>query len=174
MLTTQKPNKPESKGANGRGTARKRRAKYVQRRWDAFDWIEGTYLIGCLDRVKIGWSRNMGARFRNIMEGLPAPMRLYTWIEGDCGREIELGLHRRFKDLREHREWFRLEGALKEFLAPNMDLYIDGTARTEEALKEAVWRQAHALWPDLERPDELLDVPRRTGPAEPEDDDDET
>jgi len=134
-------------------------------RWDAFDGYEGAYIVGHGDLAKIGWSSDLGSRLRQLCAGLPAQqMRLYSWIETDCGRAIEKGLHRRFKALKVNGEWFKFEGQLKDYVAHNLDLFIDGTAATDGDLREAVWRRAVAMSPELApyKPDPLPDLPRKS------------
>lgn len=65
-------------------------------------WV---YFIQQSDAVKIGWSRNVDARMRALQTAASAPLRLLGTLAGT--REVERSLHKRFRALRTHGEWFR-------------------------------------------------------------------
>lgn len=67
------------------------------------------------DAIKIGYSDNVFRRLRQIHGACPSPVSLVAGIPGaDTGTEAEL--HRRFRALRIHGEWFRSEPELLEFI----------------------------------------------------------
>lgn len=73
------------------------------------------YFIGTddwrLNRVKIGFTRNgPKARLADMQTGSPFKLRVLGAIGGDM--VLERLLHETFAPLREHGEWFRLEGRL--------------------------------------------------------------
>lgn len=76
---------------------------------------EGIYVIGYDQFVKIGWSNNIRARFKQIQRGIPNDLTLYGCVIG--GRADEKALHIRFKEYRTRGEWFRKEGALADWIA---------------------------------------------------------
>lgn len=73
------------------------------------------YFIQCGDRIKIGFALNdVQMRLQTLQTGSPEPLVLLHYEAGS--ERIERELHRRFKAFRHAREWFRLEGALAEFI----------------------------------------------------------
>jgi hypothetical protein len=72
--------------------------------------MEGLYLFGNreLGWYKIGISKNIDQRFRQIAKGLPFPLeRIRCWICNRDSPEIaESSLHSRFKEKRLRGEWF--------------------------------------------------------------------
>ncbi|KQP61037.1 GIY-YIG nuclease family protein [Methylobacterium sp. Leaf108] len=78
--------------------------------------IAGTiYVVGFGSYVKIGFTRGLVARrIRAIEHGAPEPLRVYATFAGnilDEGNLIE-----RFKAHSTRGEWFRLEGAIKDWV----------------------------------------------------------
>lgn len=69
------------------------------------------------EMVKIGKAVNVEKRLRGIQTASPVVLHLVRTIESDDGNRLELELHRRFAQYRENGEWFRLEGALSEWVA---------------------------------------------------------
>lgn len=69
------------------------------------------YVVGFRDYVKIGWSESVKARLTGVQNGVPENLVIYGIIEGTI--EEERALHKRFRDLRLFREWFRLSGSLE-------------------------------------------------------------
>lgn len=74
------------------------------------------YFIAPEDRpvVKIGKANNIKSRIRELQTGSADRLRLLAAIQGDERQEQQL--HRRFAGLRLQGEWFRLEGALAEYV----------------------------------------------------------
>jgi len=64
--------------------------------------------------VKIGFTVDPGRRIRALQTSSPVKLTLLGKVPGDRWREERF--HLVFRDLREHGEWFRLEGKLKEFI----------------------------------------------------------
>jgi hypothetical protein len=67
------------------------------------------------NRVKIGWSSRPAVRIYAIQTGSPDKLTVRYMEPGT--KDDEKQYHRRFSKYREHREWFRLEGELADFLA---------------------------------------------------------
>lgn len=104
---------------NGKRTAQKRRAESVKD-WSFLDGVRGVYFVGdggFGGYVKIGWSKDIGARLRNLETGRPIGLDYYAVIE-DVDREVEAELHKAYAHQRVRGEWFRLEGRLLEVLEP--------------------------------------------------------
>ena len=85
------------------------------------------YVIGFRDYVKIGWSETVKARLVNLQNGVPENLVVYGIIEGTP--EEECALHKRFREMRLYREWFRLAGSL--------EIWIDGGCK-ESAVETAI------------------------------------
>lgn len=69
--------------------------------------------------VKIGFSREPRARLTNLRVASPCALRMLTVIDGT--REDEKRLHKRFRSLRSHGEWFHFLPAIKKFLNSHAD-----------------------------------------------------
>lgn len=65
--------------------------------------------------IKIGRGTNPHARVGVIALASPVLVRLVAYWPAARGEELEL--HRRFDALRAHKEWFRIEAPLDDFLA---------------------------------------------------------
>jgi hypothetical protein len=76
---------------------------------------EGIYILGYDQFVKIGWSNNIRARFKQIQRGVPNDLTLYGCVIG--ARADETSLHHRFAEYRVRGEWFRKEGKLEAWIA---------------------------------------------------------
>lgn len=63
------------------------------------------YFARAGDRIKIGWSRRVGARIAQLQTGSPEPVTLAATTTG--GRAQERKLHERFAHLRVAGEWFQ-------------------------------------------------------------------
>ena len=72
------------------------------------------YVIGFADYVKIGWSENVKRRLFDIQKHAPEKLVLYTLFAAK--RVAERKLHRRFKYMRLHGEWFALTRSLKDWV----------------------------------------------------------
>lgn len=68
------------------------------------------YLIRCAGRVKIGFTADFKERARVLRTACPFPIEVVAVVSGD--RTLELLLHRTFRALRRHGEWFEEAGAL--------------------------------------------------------------
>lgn len=73
------------------------------------------YLIEAAGLVKIGFTVNVEARIRELQAGSPIVYSLLTSFPATMTTERDL--HKRFADYRSHREWFRLDGALADWIA---------------------------------------------------------
>lgn len=65
------------------------------------------YVIGARPggKVKLGWSRDLTQRLRQLQTGNPERLRILAFTPGS--QVVERALHREFADLREGGEWFR-------------------------------------------------------------------
>jgi hypothetical protein len=73
------------------------------------------YFAKAGDRIKIGWSRNVGARIAQLQTGNPAPVQLLAAIPGARARERKL--HTLFAEHRVSGEWFRDDPELVAYIA---------------------------------------------------------
>ena len=76
--------------------------------------VSGVYFVQCADRIKIGWSSNIASRLSDDTF-CPYPLILLAWIPGAPVVQ-EREIHRIFSELRTHREWFRAESPLTDFI----------------------------------------------------------
>lgn len=81
---------------------------------EAHPQVSGVYFVQCVDRIKIGWSKDISARLADDTF-CPYPPVLLAWLPGATVMQ-ERELHHTFRDLRTHREWFRAESPLTDFL----------------------------------------------------------
>lgn len=66
--------------------------------------------------VKIGFTKQMaGLRLRELQTASPHELKLLTWLEDFDRRESTV--HARFAHLRHRGEWFKLDEALRAFIA---------------------------------------------------------
>lgn len=72
------------------------------------------YFIECSGYVKIGVSHNPESRLATMQLASPFDMKIVRVIPGK--RCVEKSFHERFAAHRHRNEWFRIEGALKEWL----------------------------------------------------------
>lgn len=74
------------------------------------------YFLVCTEAnvVKIGWSNNVKRRIASLRTQSPVVMENYYSRDGS--RMDEKRLHHRFRQYRDHGEWFRIEGELAEFI----------------------------------------------------------
>jgi hypothetical protein len=75
------------------------------------------YFIACepLEAVKIGYtSNNPYARLTALQTGSAAPLKMLCYVRGT--QDEERRLHEAFAKLCIHREWFRLEYTLRDFV----------------------------------------------------------
>lgn len=68
-----------------------------------------------LDLIKIGTTDTLTKRVDALRAASPAPLELLKHIAGDVRRETTI--HRQFKHLRSHGEWFRATDELVAFIA---------------------------------------------------------
>ena len=69
----------------------------------------GVYAVCCEGFIKIGFTADWAHRESVLSALLPYPMKVLTFIElptGEQARLLEKTLHREFRDLRHHHEWF--------------------------------------------------------------------
>ena len=64
------------------------------------------------EMVKIGVSDCVISRFRRVANLSPDVLTIAGAIASTRAKELEADLHEEFEELREHGEWFRLEGEL--------------------------------------------------------------
>lgn len=72
------------------------------------------YVVKSGKFVKIGFSTNMKERLRDLQKGSATKLRVLASFPGTYSSER--ALHKRFRDHKSHAEWFRIEGALAEWI----------------------------------------------------------
>ena len=77
--------------------------------------IAGVYFVGSDKHVKIGHAKDIGRRVRGLQTSHAETLQLLAWEDGGQKRESEL--HVLFAPYRERGEWFRPEGALRDYIA---------------------------------------------------------
>jgi hypothetical protein len=93
------------------------------------------YVIGFADYVKIGWSENVAERLFDIQKHAPEKLVLYSLFA--ASPQIERKLHKRFKLLRLHGEWFALTHSLRGWVEDGCPMEnpagrAAGVARSED------------------------------------------
>lgn len=73
------------------------------------------YFIRAHDRVKIGFTRALDARLRQIQKQVPYKIELLATLAGSPA--LERDLHARFSTIAIHNEWFEFAAPIIEFLA---------------------------------------------------------
>lgn len=76
------------------------------------------YAVECGDRIKIGWSTKPEFRFNKIASDAPFPCTLLGCWPGT--RADEFDVHSKFRELRQHGEWFKATTALLAFISENV------------------------------------------------------
>ena len=81
------------------------------------------YFITDGTKIKIGYSKNVKSRIKQLNTGNSCKLYLLGYIQGD--KELEKHLHRKFKCV--NLEWFQASDELLEFINNNnvQDRYID-------------------------------------------------
>lgn len=95
-------------GGRKRGTPNKNSQQGVAHLIDHHGRDSMVYLMKASDRYKIGFTTNMGWRFRKVVGLCPYPLELIWILKTQDFRDIEKGLHNIFKSKRVHYEWFLL------------------------------------------------------------------
>jgi len=72
------------------------------------------YFLACGDFVKIGYSTDIAGRTEALQPGAPQKLELIGRMPGSI--QTERALHKKFKHLREHGEWFSLTDDIWKFL----------------------------------------------------------
>jgi Meiotically up-regulated gene 113 len=72
------------------------------------------YVIGFADYVKIGWSEDVGRRLFDLQKHAPEKLVIYRLFAAK--KATEKKLHRKFKRLRLHGDWFALTHSLKDWV----------------------------------------------------------
>lgn len=76
------------------------------------------YFVRGDDKVKIGFSKDVESRIKDLQASSPLELSLLLTIKGTTKTENEL--HDRFDKYRIRGEWFRYEGELEEFVAASV------------------------------------------------------
>ena len=73
-----------------------------------FGWTEGgyVYLIKCGDKYKIGFSKDVNRRFRELRTGNPYNNRLIKQVFSYSYKHLEHWLHVKYGKYKFDREWF--------------------------------------------------------------------
>lgn len=103
----------------------------------------GVYFVATddLTLVKIGKARNVASRIRllRLMNAVPlvylADVRGYT--------QVEAHLHRHFRLLRDHGEWFRYEQPIRDFVNMAAGDWKFSETWCAEAWRSDAWHEAH-------------------------------
>jgi len=72
-----------------------------------------------LQAVKIGAAANIDRRLGQLQVGCPAELRVLLLEEGGKARELEL--HREFEGFHIRGDWFRVDGAVADYIAQQTD-----------------------------------------------------
>lgn len=75
----------------------------------------GVYILKHGEFVKIGVAKNVAVRIQQLQTALPERIVLLKIIEG-MDSKFESALHKRFRAHNTVGEWFRYEGAVKEWI----------------------------------------------------------
>ncbi len=79
--------------------------------------IAHVYLLESGERFKIGYTKNIKKRLRQLRTGSPFDIRLVHSLEAEQPQALEKQFHDRFAKKRIRGEWFRLDAAdVREFL----------------------------------------------------------
>jgi hypothetical protein len=78
--------------------------------------LSGVYFIGFRDYIKVGVSRTIGIRIREIESILPEKITLLGVVAGGTVKE-ERALHRAFDQYRLNGEWFRSDPFILDYIA---------------------------------------------------------
>lgn len=104
------------------------------------------YAIRCADRVKIGWSSDPVRRFGKIESDSPFECERLGYWPGSM--DDESAVHKRFADIRMHREWFAATPPLMAFIE-QMAMPVRQCRSTlvpnEDDGPLALWRKAEGL-----------------------------
>jgi hypothetical protein len=73
------------------------------------------YFIRQQDKIKIGYSKNVDARLRQLQTSSPVKLELVGYIEGD--QETEKQLHELFDDYRLSGEWFSYSEEIQDHIS---------------------------------------------------------
>lgn len=92
--------------------------------------MDGLYLyfIKCEGFVKIGISKKPHVRIQTLQIGSPFKYNVIGTIQVEVAYKLEKEIHWLFEEYNERGEWFRLEGALKNWLEnilPKVDGFIN-------------------------------------------------
>ena len=68
--------------------------------------------------VKIGWTADLRVRLSGLQTGNDKPLRVLLALRGD--REVEAGIHHRFRRWRRSGEWFWLHEEIMQFVAEHI------------------------------------------------------
>ena len=85
-----------------------------------------TYVFKCGDFVKIGRSDDVPSRHNAIISSNPHGVELVREFNSD----LEFMLHNHFAQYRHRREWFRVEGELKSWIAGGCEPFWEQHHRT--------------------------------------------
>jgi hypothetical protein len=85
------------------------------------------YLLQAGPFFKIGRTKKLGRRIREVRLQLPFPVELVAWSWSSQYEQEEADLHRRFHKRRRNGEWFVLEDGDVEFITSLFDAQTRGT-----------------------------------------------
>ena len=96
---------------------------------------QAIYIIASAGRIKIGFSSNPWKRYRDLSTGCPTPMALVLTLYCKNAPQAEKVLHDRFKEQREHGEWFR--ASVGDVMMAIVDLGIEKTTWNPDSQKDS-------------------------------------
>lgn len=81
------------------------------------------YFVMTLDGLylKVGMSADWKRRLASLQTSAPQRLVLVAVVESDTPGELELWIHRRWRGLRSHREWFYVSGETARFVDSTME-----------------------------------------------------
>jgi hypothetical protein len=83
--------------------------------WAYLVGVAGVYFAGYGDYVKIGVSRSIGGRMRELSTSSPERLKIHGIVRGGTIK-LERELHRRFKQYRRNGEWFLFAPPIREYI----------------------------------------------------------
>lgn len=81
--------------------------------------------------IKIGITKDIQTRFGELQRSSPIPLKILKTINGE--KELEDQIHKHFKHLQQHGEWFQPAKELLDFItSPDLDILSSNIRRKDE------------------------------------------
>jgi phage terminase small subunit len=90
------------------------------------------FAVPALNMVKIGFSRDVDARFRALSSMFPVEFQ--KLLELDGGRKLEKKIHSKFQRFRKHGEWFDYCNEIKAFVEEEHPVQMEFNLTSEKNL----------------------------------------